>query len=71
MGGASARRSGWPQAREDAVNRLAEGGHDGGYDVVDLFGCAVARGDADDVAFDEGVVGVADDVGGVGGEVLG
>lgn len=31
----------------------------------------MARGDAHDVAFDEGVVGVADEVGLGGGEVLG
>jgi hypothetical protein len=40
--------------------RLAEGRDDGGYDVVDHGGGTVPGCYAYDVAFDEGVVGVAD-----------
>jgi hypothetical protein len=39
---------------------FAEGGYDGGYDVVDHGRGAVAGCYAHDVAFDEGVVGIAD-----------
>lgn len=38
--------------------------------MADGFGGAPAGGDADDVAFDEGVVGVGYEVGLFGGEVL-
>lgn len=59
--------------REDGgtlVYRWAERGDDGCYDMVNLFGEAVAGGDADDVAFKEGRVGVRDEVSPGRGEVL-
>ena len=38
--------------------------------MTDVFGSAPARGDADNVAFAEGGVGIGDKIGCAGGEVL-
>ncbi len=53
------------------LDGFAKGCNDGGYDVPDVLGGTPAGGYADDVAFDEGVIGVCDEVGLCGCKVLG